>query len=317
MSENRRIIQLPAQMTDRQLARRPLPEWIPALEAIRSAMGLPVGVWRRFHQSQTFALDPSYVVKLRPPRDETCVEREEIALRLVAEWALATPEVVGSGDLYGWRYLVTTRLDGNELAAWRDPGLWGSLTYRERAVLCGQIGEAAAGLHAHAVDRSRAGFGNRRDQWEAPITASIERQRGFLDPKLIDDMERFLQTVPAPDERDVLLHGDLRPGNMMVHRAGSGWHLHGLFDFEDSLAGPGEWDFIAVARHCSQGNGRLFREFLTGYGGFGPGDYEALRARLLAVLLRWDRLERHDTDFPKIKNSRSWAALGDCLFGVG
>jgi hygromycin-B 7''-O-kinase len=307
---------LPAELTDLQLVSRALPEWLPALDAIRAAVGLPAGAWRRFHQSQTFALDPLYVVKLRPPRDSTCLEREEVALGLVAEWALATPEVVGSGDLDGWRYLVTTRLDGEELAAWRDPGKWGSLTHTQRAVLCGQIGEAAAGLHVHEVDRSIAGFGNRRDQWEAPITAHVERQRGFLQPILIDDMERFLQAVPAPDERDVLLHGDLRPGNMTVHQAGSGWHLRGLFDFEDSLAGPGEWDFIAVARHCSQGDGRLFGEFLSGYGSFGPGDYEALQARLLAVLLRWDRLERHDADFPKMKSARSWETLADVLFGV-
>ena len=54
--------------------------------------------------------------------------------------------------------------------------------HAERAVLCGQIGEAASGLHAHDVDRSSAGFGYRR---------------------------------------------------------------------------------LAVARHCSQGDGRLFREFLA------------------------------------------------------
>ncbi|MDA1348226.1 MAG: phosphotransferase [Chloroflexi bacterium] len=292
-------------MTDAKLAGRPLPEWRPALEAIRSAAGLPTGTWWRFHHSQSFGLN-NYVVKLRPHRDRPCVEREEIALGMVSAWALPTPQVVDSGDLDGWRYLVTTRLDGEELAPWRGQGMWHLLTTAERGLLCGQIVEAAAQLHEHDVDRSVAGFGNRRDQWEAPLSASVERQRGYLPPALIDDMERFLESVPSPDDHDVLLHGDLRPGNMMAR----------LIDFEDSLAGPGEWDFIAVARHCSQGNGQFFGDFLRGYGGFYPGDCDALKAQLLAVLLRWDRLQRHDADFPMMKFARSWEELAECLFAI-
>lgn len=37
---------------------------------------------------------------------------------------------------------------------------------------------------------------------------------------------------------------------------------------------------------------------------------------LPAVLLRWDRLERHDADFPAMKHARSWTALADCLFAL-
>src|SRR5262245_38608790 len=93
---------------------QPPARWQPALEIIRERHGLPGGAWERFSLGRNivFARGP-VVVKLSPPFWTHEIPREADALRTIhGRLPVATPELIATGELGGWRYLVQSRLPG-------------------------------------------------------------------------------------------------------------------------------------------------------------------------------------------------------------
>ena len=227
---------------------------------------------------------------------------EETALRIVSDWNFPKPEVIAAGDLNKWRFLVSTRLKGVELGEWRELGLWGELSLPEQLAITQQLGEVVAQLHRYSADRNVSLFGlwhERSRRLEKDVEKRYE-DCGFSS-SLVGSIQQFLQTVPMPRSEDVLLHCDLRPGNLIVQRGTEGWRLQGLFDFEDCQAGPREWDILSPALNRAQGQNGFFRAFLKGYGDFQQSDYESLQIRLMAAFIRREsQPERYYADFPEI-----------------
>ena len=205
-----------------------------------------------------YAVNNDLVLKLYPPvhQDECALETGVLA-DLAGALPIPTPEVVATGELEGWGYLLMTRLHGRSLGE-----VWPELSTAERDGLADQLGETLAVLHRTTVptlpDVDWGGFviGQR--------AKLIEHHRGRnLDAVWLDQLDGFLDTVDLITPRaPVPLHTEVMPAHLLVQ----GGKLSGLFDFEPAMRGAREYEFAAVGLFFARGDGRTLTRVLNAYG---------------------------------------------------
>ena len=115
-----------------------------ALKVVAARHGLDLaGAARMPYGSSPVLATDVLAVKIVPPKWVPELERETVALeRVHGRLPVRTPEVIATGALDDWRYLVSDRLHGTPA---RD--LLPTLTDRERVVLAEALGEALTALH--------------------------------------------------------------------------------------------------------------------------------------------------------------------------
>jgi aminoglycoside phosphotransferase (APT) family kinase protein len=218
------------------------------------------------------------------PSEPGAIDREARALSLADDAGLAVPELLftSAGPGLGAAGMVMRRVGGETIARriLRDELYAGA-----RGVLVGQLGEFAARLHA------------------------IERPLGFPTPDPLADLQTTLDqfgehspvfdlaieklaTNPPPQRDPVLLHGDLRLGNVIVGPDG----LRAVLDWElTHLGNPAEdlgwlcvkaWRFGAAPPVAGMGSRE---ELLAAYRGAGGADISLDELRWWETLgtLRW------------------------------
>ncbi|WP_184723923.1 phosphotransferase family protein [Caulobacter sp.] len=224
-------------------------------------------------------------------RDEALPLASEAALIAAADAVGApVPSVVhvcddqdGLGEAY-----VMRRLEGETLGRRivRDEAFAGvrpGLARRCGAVMAQIHGVPTAGLPELAISDARG---------ELARYEAVYRQIGAERP-ILEAAFRWLEAIaPPPPERPVLVHGDFRNGNLMIHPEQG---LVGVLDWELAHLGDPAEDlgWICV-------NSWRFGEWRKPVGGF--GDYDDL----LAGYGRGVDLER----------VRFWQALGSLKWGV-
>jgi lincosamide nucleotidyltransferase A/C/D/E len=96
-----------------------------------------------------------------------------------------------------------------------------------------------------------------------------------------------LPLLPA-EAKSVLLHGDVRLGNLLLAQEKGCWMISGLFDFGYSLCGFHEYEFVAPGALMVQGNRQLQRAFLLAYGYKETELDLSLRARLMLLTVLYE-----------------------------
>jgi aminoglycoside phosphotransferase (APT) family kinase protein len=149
--------------------------------------------------------------------------REALAMTAAGVAGLAVPEVLlwtDGPEMWGSAGLVMRRVAGETIARriLRDD------TYRQaRGALVGQLGQFAAGLHALEVT----------DDFPAPAPDPLDELRaevGTFEPAspAFELALRALEAESPPPRGPVLVHGDLRLGNLIVGPEG----LRAVIDWE-------------------------------------------------------------------------------------
>ena len=218
------------------------------------------------------------------PSEPGAVDREARALSLAAGAGLAVPELlfVSEGPGLGAAGVVMRRVEGETIARriLRDEQY-----SRARSVLASQLGDFAARLHAIEPPSDFP-----RPDPLADLRATLAT---FGEHSPVFDMaiERLAASRP-PRREPVLLHGDLRLGNVVVGPDG----LRAVLDWElTHLGDPGEdlgwlcvkaWRFGAVAPVAGLGSRE---ELLTAYRAAGGADISIDELRWWEILgtLRW------------------------------
>lgn len=218
------------------------------------------------------------------PSEPGVIDREARALSLAAQEGLAVPELLftSRGPGIGAAGMVMRRVAGETIARriLRDEQYG-----RARSALVGQLGEFAARLHAIELP---TGFPT-PDPLPG-LTATLE-QFGEHSPVFDLAIERLAADQP-PRRDPVLLHGDLRLGNVIVGPDG----LRAVLDWElTHLGNPAEdlgwlcvkaWRFGAAAPVAGMGTRE---ELLAAYRGAGGADITLDELRWWEILgtLRW------------------------------
>ena len=159
------------------------------------------------------------------PSEPGAVDREARALTLAAAAGLAVPGLLFStnGAGLGTAGMVMRRVAGETIARriLRDEQY-----SQARAALVGQLGRFAAGLHAI---QAPAGFPD-----PDPLAGLRETLAGLgWNSPVFDLAIKRLAAEPPPPRDPVLVHGDLRLGNVIVGREG----LRAVLDWELTHAG--------------------------------------------------------------------------------
>jgi len=249
-----------------RLAPRLSPTATRAANARRLSGGASLETW-------AFDLDDGTPLILRRRPDGAAVR--ETALPLASEAALIraadragapAPSVVhvcapdaGLGEAY-----VMRRLEGETLGRRivRDDAFAGV-----RASLARRCGEVLAHIHATPTE-GLPDLATSDARGELARYEEIYRQLGARRPILEAAFRWLERTAPPPPERPVLVHGDFRNGNLMVHPSDG---LVGVLDWELAHLGDPAEDlgWICV-------NSWRFGEWRKPVGGF--GDYADLLA---------------------------------------
>jgi len=272
------------------LAPRLSPTATRAINARRLSGGASLETW-------AFDLDDGTPLILRRRPDGAAMR--ETALPLASEAALIraadaagapTPSVVqvcapedGLGEAYVMRRLegetLGRRIVRDEAFAAVRPGL---------ARRCGQV---LARIHAVPTE-GLPPLATSDARGELARYEAIYRELGARRP-ILEAAFRWLEAIaPPPPERPVLVHGDFRNGNLMIHPTGG---LVGVLDWELAHLGDSAEDlgWICV-------NSWRFGAWKKPVGGF--GDYD-------------DLLDGHGGGIT-LDRVRFWQALGSLKWGV-
>lgn len=273
-----------------RLAPRLSPTATEAVNARRLSGGASLETW-------AFDLDDGTPLILRRRPDGAAMR--ETALSLASEAALIraaeqagapTPRVVrvcapsdGLGEAY-----VMRRLEGETLGRRivRDEAFAGV-----RPGLARRCGEVLARIHA-VPTAGLPDLATSDARSELARYEEIYHQLGARRP-ILEAAFRWLESIaPPPPERPVLVHGDFRNGNLMIHPTGG---LVGVLDWELAHLGDPAEDlgWICV-------NSWRFGEWRKPVGGF--GDYA-------------DLLAGHGGEI-SLDRVRFWQALGSLKWGV-
>lgn len=223
---------VPVPMTD--LARA-LGRWAGSPAVIEGLARMPGGASREIWAFDAVGADgrrSELVLRRDPPgrpSEPGVIEREARALTLAAAAGLAVPELLftSAGPGLGAPGMVMRRVAGETIARriLRDEQYGPA-----RELLVGQLGAFAAGLHAIEPP---AGFPNPDPVAELTATLATFDAHSPVFDLAIDR----LTAKPPPPRDPVLLHGDLRLGNVIVGADG----LRAVLDWElTHLGSPAE-----------------------------------------------------------------------------
>src|SRR4028118_87790 len=195
--------------------------WRQAAAIICARHGITHARLKRSAQGENiiFLVDETYVVKIFAPCRENYL-RESAALRFAqGKLSIRTPELIHTGEIEGWSYLVMTQLAGR---ASRE--VWAETGRRDRLEIISRLGVALSELHAHAAPLQTALDRDWRDFIRRQARSSVERQRSC------GASQAWLESLPAyiaarlplleTDREQVFLHGDIHAGNLLLAEQG-------------------------------------------------------------------------------------------------
>jgi aminoglycoside phosphotransferase (APT) family kinase protein len=192
------------------------------------------------------------------------------AAELAGRTRFQTPEPVALGEPgagYPLPWSVQTWLPG-AVATEADPG--------DSAAFALDLAEFIAGVRSIPTrgrafsGRGRGGDLHDHDEW---LETCFARSEGLLDVERLRRMWAVLRDLPGPAGADVMNHGDLMPGNLLVS---GGCRLAGVLDVGGLQAADPALDLLTAWHLLEAGPRRALREAL------GSGDLEWARGKAWA-----------------------------------
>lgn len=248
---------------------------------------IPFAELKRLNGSDhiVFLIDKALIIKIyRPGRN--CFEREKKAIEFIGgKTDFNIPQIIQTGEIEGFQYLIMTRLRGN-LMTRKD---WLLLSEKDQISF---IQHLAAGLkQIHQLDPDLfvsdwAEFVEERAETfiKRQITHGVNEKVIKALPGFIADNLKLIPRNSPP----VFMHSDVHLGNLLIQTTDGKWQISGLFDFADSRFGFYEYDFLAIGLLVMQGQGKIQREFFKTYGYAGHELDESFRKRLMMLTMLYE-----------------------------
>lgn len=208
-----------------------------------------------------FHVGSEYIVKLFAPLHHDDFRSESTLLRLIGgnRNALA-PELVRIREIDGWQAVLMTRLPGRSLKE-----IWPTIDTNQKEALCESLGEVSRKLHELDPLPLKALC----SKWDGFLVEQLhecearQRKRG-LSEGLARQIPDFLASLSFNNAPYLVLHTEIMLDHVFAEN--ESLQITGLIDFEPAMVGLREYEFASVGLFITQGNVRLLRAFMSGYG---------------------------------------------------
>ena len=224
------------------------------------------------------------VIKIFPPFHQSQFESERLVLKhLDGKLSVKTPSLEHEGILFGWPYLIMSKLQGTNLET-----LWQAMSHHNKIIILRELGKLIREVHALPTE----GLEAIDCHWPRFLAKQIQncikhhQSKGLLTtlmpqlPTYLNSIEEVLPEIKKP----VILTGEYTPMNFLVEQIDDLWHIHGLIDFGDAMLGLREYDLIGPGAFLIQGDKQLLREFLLAYG-YAPHELTSILSYQLNALM--------------------------------
>lgn len=213
-----------------------------------------------------FSYGDSRVIKIFPPFHQSQFESERLVLNhLDGKLTIKTPTLEYKGDIFGWPYLIISKLEGTPLET-----LWETMPHNNKVVILRELGKLIREVHSLPTDGLVAIDCHWPQFLEKQIIHCVEHHRTKgLSTTLLQQLPTYLDSIKKvlPElKKPVILTGEYTPMNFLVEQIDGVWHISGLIDFGDAMLGLPEYDLLGPGAFLIQGDKQLLREFLTAYG---------------------------------------------------
>ncbi len=254
-----------------------------------------------------FRTDARQILKIFNPTDHPFFTTETIFLRgLYGRLPVETPKLLASGLSGKFPYIIMTEIPGVLLET-----AWPQLSLLEKEGIVRELGDITRVLHGISTDN----FPDLPFLWDDFIQGQLRdplaRHRSYgLAPEWLDQIEKFVQKTSVdyhnPSEM-IPLHTELMHDHIFLTRENDRWHVSGLIDFEPSMIGHREYEFASVGLFITEGDPRLFSEFLLAYGYTPTVLTPEFRRRIMTFLLlhRYSHLTWFMSRIPSDVNPRT------------
>ncbi|MCP4447176.1 MAG: phosphotransferase, partial [Myxococcales bacterium] len=210
-----------------------------------------------------FHVGSEYIVKLFAPLHDNYFRTESALLRLLAgNRKVPAPELVATTEIDGWQAVLMTRLRGQSLKE-----IWPTIDAKQKEALCETLGEITRTLHGFEPGPIRASCLNWDEFFVEQVRECAARQlKHGLSERLARQIPDFLASLSFNNDAHVVLHTEIMLDHVFAEDANDSLQITGLIDFEPAMVGLREYEFASVGLFITQGNARLLRAFMSGYG---------------------------------------------------
>jgi hygromycin-B 7''-O-kinase len=231
-------------------------------------------------------------LKISPPFFDDALETERRITDLVrGRLPAPIPEIVLTGALEDWRYIVTVEVPGVQIEI-----LLRSLTDADLDRIADELGVFMAAFQQVAAPGFERSFGAWPDCLDEALRdpVALHLRRGET-PAWAERLAAFIQAHAAYLRElgpPLLIHADLTTEHVMLRQDAGVWRLSGVLDLADAMTAPAELDLIAPCLGPFRAKPAAQRRLMRACGASLEGP--AAAARLMAVALQHRFMHFHD-----------------------
>ncbi|MAE71822.1 MAG: hypothetical protein CME06_15295 [Gemmatimonadetes bacterium] len=295
--------------------------WRRAVRVIASRHGLAALPPRRVMEGTHIVtlLGATHAVKLFTPLFPRDAVVEAAAMQEVGgKLPVPTPEIVATGELDGWDYIVMTQVSGCPIGK-----VWPDMMPSAKLRVAGGIGRLIAAQHALPVNASTALERDWPRFFESQSATAADRQRSNgLPEEIAGQIPGYLHRAEGgarPPARPVLLHADITHEHILLSESHGDWKISGYLDFGDAFIGPRGYELPAPGLLIMRGEPEPLRALIEASCAAAGESGPELRRRLMAhtLLHRYADIEWIRHWIPGGGDARDLGALAEVFWPVG
>ncbi len=170
---------------------------------------------------------------------------------------LPIPQLVATGELEEWPYLIMTIVAGIPTGK-----VWHTLDVEQKTAIMRDLGSFVRELH------SRPCIVELPSDWRGFLRARAVGLRAHhqLSDGGLSWVRDFVEPIFASTAQPVVLNCDLTCDHVLVVQSGEKWSFSGIIDFGDAMIGHPYYDFTAPLLDHAFGEPEVAHSLLIGYG---------------------------------------------------
>jgi hygromycin-B 7''-O-kinase len=234
-------------------------------EALRARHRLPEPLTRKIEGSNlVFRIGDSRWLKITPPFFAESLDAElQITRAVEGKLPVPVPNILQTGELDGWRYIISANVPGVQIEH-----VISEFAEADFEAVAVDLGEFMACFHKVRIP----GFDRDYGPWHAYLKRGIrEAQQIHLSRgNSLDWATQIAELLARHHDQLVrlgppmLVHADLTPEHVLLHRVNGLWRVCGILDVADAMLAPAELDatvpMLDIFRGRRNPQQRLLRE---------------------------------------------------------